>query len=150
MVSALYKLTAQERRSYNKTLHPLGVMARDVWPAEGLCSLGSERTFGRRGLLGQGLKKKKSVWQWQLEGENRSRKREAGERKREGVFQAEERTQYRSLKGDRESGALMLQVDRGQVMKMLKGHEVWTLSLDHQETSDGFLAREWLNWIYIF
>ena len=50
--------------------------------------------------------------------------------------------QYRSLKGHRESGALMLQVDRGQVMKMLKGHEVWTLSLDHQETSDGFLAKE--------
>lgn len=40
--------------------------------------MGSERTFGRRGLLGQGLKKKKSVWQRQLEGENRSRKREAG------------------------------------------------------------------------
>ena len=78
MVSALYKLTARERRSYNKTLHPLWVMARDVWPAEGLCSLGSEGTFGRRGLLGQGLKKKKSVWQWQFEGENRSRKREVG------------------------------------------------------------------------
>lgn len=93
MVSALYKLTAQERRSYNKTLHPLGVMARDVWPAEGLCSLGSERTFGRKGLLGQGLKKKKSVWQRQLEGENRSRKREAGERKREGVFQAVQKSQ---------------------------------------------------------
>ena len=84
MVSALYKLTARERRSYNKTLHPLWVMARDVWPAEGLCSLGSEGTFGRRGLLGQGLKKKKSVWQWQFEGENRSRKREVGWKKKEG------------------------------------------------------------------
>lgn len=102
--------------------------------------MGSERTFGRRGLLGQGLKKKKSVWQRQLEGENRSRKREAGGggggRKREGVFQAEGRTRYKSLQG------LMLQVDRSQVMRMLKGHEVWTFSLDHQETSDGFLSRE--------
>lgn len=70
------------------------------------------------------------------------RGRWGGKRKREAVFQAEGRALCRSLQGDGEPGALMLQVDRDQVMKMLKGHEVWTLSLDHQETSDGFLAKE--------
>lgn len=66
---------------------------------------------------------------------------EGGE-KEGGSLPSRRKNSVQKSPGDREPGALMLQVDRSQVMRMLKGHEVWTFSLDHQETSDGFLARE--------